>query len=89
MVGGDYGWFCQSCPVVVLDKNELEKMIGRGMPGWKVGTEISVAGIVDLDAVPANKSHLPLGEPGNPMPLIKFRPAGSGDSPGHQPRLKK
>ena len=31
------------------------------------------AGIIDLDAVPANKRHMLLGDPGNPVPLIEFR----------------
>jgi hypothetical protein len=71
-MGGDFGWFCASCPTVVLDKDGLDKLLSYRMPGWKIGKEIAVLGILNLDAVPANKSHLPLGVPGNPLPLVKF-----------------
>ena len=73
MMGGDFGWFCQSCPIVVLNKTELSKILQESKPDWKVGNEFSVTGIIDLDAVPANKLHLSLGAPGNPVPLIEFR----------------
>ncbi|MFH1907310.1 MAG: hypothetical protein ABIL11_08015 [Chloroflexota bacterium] len=89
VIGSDFGWFCQSCPVVVLDKKELEKMMGFNKPGWKIGAQFAVAGIIDLDAVPADKQDLPLGAPGNPLPLIKFRAPGSGDSASRQKRQKK
>lgn len=72
-IGGDFGWFCQSCPVVVLDKKGLDKMMRYSMPGWKVGAEITVAGLVDLDAVPPDKWNLPLGGEENPIPLVEFR----------------
>ena len=72
ILGGDFGWFCISCPTVVLNKDELYKLLSYRMPGWKIGKEIAVLGILNLDAVPANKSHLPLGAPGNPLPLVKF-----------------
>jgi hypothetical protein len=32
-------------------------------------------GIVDLEAVPEDKRHLPLGDEDNPMPLIEFKSA--------------
>ena len=72
MIGGDYGWFCTSCPTVVLDKDELTKMFKFSMPGWNVGKEIVVLGMINLDKVPDDKKHLPLGAPGNPVPLIRF-----------------
>jgi hypothetical protein len=89
MMGGDFGWFCQTCPVVVLDKKGLEKMLGFSRPGWKIGAQFSVAGIIDLDAVPEDKRHLPLGTPGNPLPLIKLRAPGSGDSARHPKHQKE
>jgi hypothetical protein len=73
MMGGDFGWLCQSCPIVVLNKTELSKILQESKPDWKVGNEFSVTGIIDLDAVPANKRHMLLGAPGNPVPLIEFR----------------
>ena len=42
------------------------------MPHWDVGNEYCVEGIVDLDAIPEDKRHLPLGAEGNPIPLIEF-----------------
>ena len=72
IMGGDFGWFCASCPTVVLDKDELDKLLSYRMPGWKIGKEIAVLGILNLDAALTNKSHLPLGVPGNPLPLVKF-----------------
>jgi hypothetical protein len=77
MIGGDYGWFCASCPTVVLDKKELGKMLSFSMPGWKVGNEIIVLGLVNLDAVPEKNKHLRLGEPGNPIPLVRFSSQGA------------
>ncbi len=72
IVGGNFGWFCASCPTVVINKDELGKMFGFRMPGWKVGKEIEVLGILNTDAVPSNKRHLLLGGAGNPAPLVKF-----------------
>jgi hypothetical protein len=80
MVGGDFGWSCAFCPTVVLNKDELGKMLSYSMPGWKIGKEIAMLGILDLDAVPANKSHLLLGSPGNPVPLVKFSGRGGSES---------
>jgi hypothetical protein len=79
MIGGDFGWFCAACPTVVLDKKELEKMLSFCMPGWKVGNEIIVLGLVNLDAVPEKNKHLQLGEPGNPIPLVRFSSQGAAD----------
>jgi hypothetical protein len=88
MIGGDFGWFCQSCPIVVLNKTELDKMMRFSKPGWKVGQEFTVAGILDLEAVPANKRHLPIGAPGNPVPLVKFR-ASNSEAPTSRQRHRK
>ncbi len=72
VMGGDFGWFCASCPTIVINKGEVEKMLGYGKSGWNIGSEFSVLGIVDLDAIPENKRHLPIGDPNNPLPLIEF-----------------
>ena len=42
-------------------------------PHWDVGNEFCVEGIVDLDAIPEHKRHLPIGDENNPMPLIEFQ----------------
>ena len=80
IVSGDFGWFCASCPSVVLNKDELGKMFSYSMPGWKIGKQTAVLGILNLDAVPANKSHLLLGAPGNPMPLVRFSSHAGSES---------
>jgi len=46
-------------------------MLGFGKSGWNIGSEYIVLGIVDLDAIPASKRHLP-PDPNNPLPLIEF-----------------
>jgi hypothetical protein len=72
LISGDFGWYCQSCPAVMLNQPELSKMMGRSKPSWKVGGEFSVVGVLNLDTIPENKRHLPLGAPGVPTPLVKF-----------------
>ncbi len=72
VMGGDFGWFCESCPTVVINRDAVGEMLGFGKRGWNIGSEYIVLGIVDLDAIPAKKRHLPLGDPNNPLPLIEF-----------------
>lgn len=70
-VGGpDCGSFCAHCPVVVLNKRQFEDYATMGMGGR--GTEFTVLGIIDLDAVPPDKRHLPFDEKTNPTPLVRF-----------------
>ena len=76
-VGNDYGSFCPECPVVVLDRKGFERVIGQiaeespdlGMSG---AVSFLVIGIADMDAVPEDKRHLPLGGDDNPIPLVEF-----------------
>jgi hypothetical protein len=76
-IGNDYGAFCPECPVVVLDrkgfesvvKDVLEKSPDRGMSG---DVSFVVIGVVNIAAVPEDKSHLPLGGDDNPIPLVEF-----------------
>ena len=70
MMGTGAGWFCQACPTLVMNTDELSEMLGHPRPHWDVGDEFSVLGIVDLDAVPPERSGLPLGDEDNPIPLI-------------------
>ena len=72
MVGGNFGWFCESCSVVVINTGTLGEMLSFRKSNWDVGSEAIVLGIVDLDAIPANKRHAPIGDPGNPIPLVRF-----------------
>ena len=73
LISGDFGWYCQSCPVVVLNQSELHQMMNFSKPGWTVGSEFLVLGVMDLDAIPENKRHLPIDSPEMPNVLVKFR----------------
>ena len=65
-------------------------MLGFSRPDWDAGEEFAVMGIVDLDAVPAEKRHLPLGEDDNPIHLIEFANVrGKGTSSTHPHRRAK
>lgn len=75
--GNDSGAFCPECPVVVLDRKGFERVIGgiaEESPDWGISGAVSyvVIGIVDMDAVPEDKSHLPMGGDDNPLPLVEF-----------------
>ena len=67
----DGGYFCPNCPVIVLDNEKFEKMASIGTRSSKP-FEFTVAGLVDYDAIPEEKAHLPLGDDDNPIPLVKF-----------------
>ena len=87
LTNGDFGWYCQFCPVVVLNQAQLSKTMAFSMPGWKIGREFSVLGVMDLDAIPENKRDLPLFSPGMPNVLVKFRNPG-GKKPAARHRKK-
>lgn len=92
MLGSDFGWFCRSCPLVVINTAEVGKMLSFGKARWKIGSEFLVLGIVDLDAVPTDKRRLPIGAPGNPIPLIEFSNLAASERPNArktQPRSKR
>ena len=82
IIGGDFGWFCEKCPVVVIDPDEVGKMMSFSKPGWRVGPKFLVLGTVDFDAIPQNKRHLPIGAPDVPIPLIQFSNLGLSKNPG-------
>jgi hypothetical protein len=72
LLGNDMGWFCAHCPTVVINPEEVSDYLLHGKPGWDVGTEFAVVGVVDLDAIPEEKRDVPLGEDDNPIPLVEF-----------------
>jgi hypothetical protein len=72
LMSGDFGWFCPDCPIVVINSTDVSARLAHTLPKWDVGTEFAVLGIVDLDAIPAKKRHLPLGADNNPIPLVQF-----------------
>ncbi len=71
-IGNDMGWFCARCPTVVINPEEINEYLMNSLPHWNVGAEFTVAGIIDLDAIPDQKQHLPLGHDDNPIPLVAF-----------------
>jgi hypothetical protein len=70
VVGADYGYFCKKCSVVVLDHRGFTQL--AGLSSGQDNVPFSVLGLVDLDAIPEEKSHIPLGEDNNPIPLVEF-----------------
>jgi len=89
ITGGDMGWFCTRCPTVVINPEELSDMLQHGLPHWDVGNEFAVLGIVDLDAIPEEKQHLPLGDDDNPIPLVEFTKISRTTAPGQLARRRK
>jgi len=73
MIGSDAGWFCRTCPTLVVNGQKIGQMLSYGGGRWNVGREFTILGLVNLDAVPPEKRHLPLGEANNPIPLVEFR----------------
>jgi hypothetical protein len=75
--GNEYGAFCSECPVVVLERKGFERFIEgvvEESPDLGISGAVTfvVLGIVDIDAVPEDKRHLPLGGDDNPIPLVQF-----------------
>jgi|SRR5262245_22720241 len=76
ITGSNDGAFCPECPVVVLDRKGFERSIGTiaQEQDWAISGSLrfAVLGIVDMDAVPEDKKHLPLGGDDNPLPIVEF-----------------
>ena len=82
IIGSDFGWFCAACPTVVINPHDVMELLSFGKPGWKIGPEFAVMGVIDLNAVPPEKAHLSLGDDDNPIPLVQFTNVAGGDAPG-------
>lgn len=89
VVGGDMGWFCTRCPTVVINSEELSDMLQYSLPHWDVGNEFAVLGVVDLDAIPEEKRHLPLGDDDNPIPLVEFTNIFGKTTPARPTRRRR
>ena len=90
VMGGDFGWFCLDCPTVVINTRRVKEMLQEAAFRWDVGEEYAILGLVDLDAIPEEKEHLPLGSDENPIPLVEFTNIRSGvPTPSGRPRVKK
>jgi hypothetical protein len=75
ITGNNNGSFCPECPVVVLDRKgferTIEEMAGRPDLGISGAVQYAVLGIVNTDAIPEDKKHLPHGDD-NPIPIVEF-----------------
>ena len=71
LVGNDGGYFCAGCPTVVLDHHKFAEAASVSL-GFRRDVEFVVLGLVDLEAVPREKSGIPLGSADNPPPLVRF-----------------
>jgi len=88
MAGGDLGWFCLNCPTLVINESEVNHTLGVAGGRWDIGTEFVVMGIVNLDAIPESKKHIPLGDDGNPIPLVEFTSYRAMPGRGEKARRK-
>jgi hypothetical protein len=89
VASNDMGWFCTHCPTVVINPEQLSDVLQHGLPRWDVGNEFTVLGVIDLDAVPEEKQHLPLGDDDNPIPLVEFTNTSRKTAPGRPARRRK
>lgn len=71
IVGNDGGHFCPECPTVVLDRETFRDFAILSF-GNDPRSQFTVLGLVDLAAIPEEMSSTPLGEDGNPVPLVEF-----------------
>ena len=71
IVGNDAAYFCSTCPVIVLDYGEFERLAALSMRTSK-GVEFLVLGLIDLEAVPTEKRNVRFDDDTNPVPLVEF-----------------
>jgi len=65
--------FCKNCPVVVFDKNKISQTAKFAIKRGK-NIQYIILGLANLDAIPEEKKHLPIGDDDNPVPLVDFLP---------------
>jgi hypothetical protein len=88
--GTNGGYFCASCPTIVLDREKFEEIIHLSFEKNKL--RYMVTGLIDMEAVPPEKRHRVHGEDDNPLPLVEFKePMKSrrGESGKLKPRNRK
>ena len=88
MTGNPAGHFCAHCPVVVLDREEFDRVVTVAVDEAD-GLQYMVMGIVDMDAVPPEKSHLPFDDDTNPVPLVEFTNLGKKKAPASSNRKRR
>jgi hypothetical protein len=78
VVGNDGGYFCNKCPIIVLDGPVFAQAasLGHGNSSTGRGKDNSakfiVLGLVNTEAIPQEKSSTPFGADDNPIPLVQF-----------------
>ena len=70
ITANDGGCFCPNCSTIVLDRKKFEEFAVLAFNDLAI--EISVFGLVDLDAIPDEKADIPIGDDDNPIPLVRF-----------------
>jgi hypothetical protein len=70
VIGNDGGYFCPDCPTIVLDRENFAFFAQTA--AHRPSGQFVVMGLVDLEAIPPDKKHVPIGEDDNPIPLVKF-----------------
>lgn len=88
LVGNNGGRFCGRCPVVVLDRDEFGRFAELATRAQDY-VDFVVMGIVDLDAVPADKRSVPFDDETNPLPLVKFTNLGERKPPTRPRKASK
>ena len=90
MVNGKFGYLCSGCDTAVIHMPELTEMLyGTPLkPGWKIGSEFAVLGLINLDAVPPEKAHLSVLDL-DPLPLVLFHSPRSTAKSGSSVRKKR
>ncbi len=80
------GWFCTQCPALLINPQSVAGIFSHPLPGkWDLGEAFAIEGIVNLNAIPKNKQHLPLGAANNPIPLVLFTNVSTAAAPDPRP----
>jgi hypothetical protein len=76
--------FCKTCPVVVFDTDKVALAAKCGVRSDQ-NLRYIIAGIINLDSIPTEKSHLEIGGEGNPVPLVRFLPDLNNQTVNNRP----
>ena len=73
ILSGEFGYLCSQCPTAVIHMPDLTNMLYGfpTKPGWRRGSEFAVIGLIDFDAIPPEKAHIPIDKL-DPFPLVPF-----------------
>ncbi len=90
ILSGKFGYLCPGCETGVVHMPELTEMLygSPSKPGWKKGPEFAVLGLINLDAVPPEKAHIPIPDL-DPLLLVPFHSPRSIGKSRSQARKKR